>query len=315
MKKALVIGFNDGNLWHEQMVRNNFMETAPIGWECNIAQCYGKSAGTITNVVVNPTTVAMAVQYAIDNNYKILISCYSSSVFYIPEWSHAKDHEIYVCVAHGSNNHVELSYPNMLRDAITVGGGNIDNERSYGKGLELFDAEANGGTAESNTVPVVAGKLAQILNINPHYNFWDVRQHLRQISSNYITKWTLHNGYGRPSNIYSGLVLDMATPLEINAYKTNDSKSVVFSWKNIVQTKYAATVIKVDKTIIYDGIGNNFNWLSTLNGSHIFRIYQRDSFGTLSMTESYATFTISDLIANPANTHSSHIELDQESIT
>ncbi len=144
---------------------------------------------------------------------------------------------------------------------------------------------------------VVAGKLAQILDANPHYNTWDARQHLRQSSSRYASGWAEDGGYGRPpAQPAKVAALDPAPPLEIQAVKSADGTSVTFTWQNFLQTSFAATIIqRNDGRQIYRGTGTNYVWRSDVAGAETFRFFSVDKTGRLSRPESYTVLPIAGL--------------------
>ena len=144
---------------------------------------------------------------------------------------------------------------------------------------------------------VVAGKLTQIIDANPQYNLWDARQHLRQGCSYYPTGWVEDGGYGRPPAHPAKIpVLDPAPPLEIQAIKSADGRSVTCSWQNFLQSSFAETVImRKDGRTLYHGTGTNFVWRSDMNGDETFRFFSRDNSGRLSRPESYTVLPVQGL--------------------
>lgn len=290
MRKALIIGHFDSNLWHEYWVRDGFLASAPSGWLCHIAQV----SGTIINerVVVNPASVAAAVQYAIDNNYTIIIRSYTEVFSYKLEWDFALINNIAVLHAHGSNSRIQLTSPPFLISAICCSFGNGTNQASYGPGLELWDT----GGSQSYATPTAGGKAALLIDENPDYNVWDVRQSLRELASYYATGWVEDGGYGK-TNIGGLMQLDLAPPLEIRAVKSADNKKVTFYWKKFLQTRFNKVIIKrLNGQIIYEGTAESFLWYSDVVGSETFKIFSSDINGVLSHEESYTIITIAGLL-------------------
>jgi hypothetical protein len=284
--KALVIG-SVGNEAHEASVRQYFLDTA--SWTCHIAEIgAGTPAG---NIVTYQSNVSGCVQYAIDNEYKIIIRSYTGVYSFKLEWDAAVNAGIAVVHAHGSNSNVFLSNPPFLISAITVGGGTTTNVRSYGPGLEIFDATVASETEESWTTAVIAGRLANILDDNPTYNIWDARQHLRQQATLY-SNWTQANGYGKATNDVVS-ELGIAPPLECQATKAGNNGSVTFNWRNFLQTEYVRTRVSKAGTPIYQDTGVSHVWTSDQIGSQNFGLFTETSL--LSAEDSYSQFTITGL--------------------
>jgi hypothetical protein len=161
---------------------------------------------------------------------------------------------------------------------------------SFGPGLEFYDAPPNvdpGFLNQNEAAAVVAGKLARLFDANPGYNPWDARQHLRQTASGYATGWREDGGFGRPSTYPVPLShLDPAPPFEAAATLAPDAKSVVFTWRNFLQTGYAATIIRDEQDqLIYQGNGTNCVWQAAPSPHAVFKFYSRDASGRLSRSE------------------------------
>lgn len=256
--KALVIGHTPYE-WHELLVRQKFLEVAPSNWVCEIVMV---GSGTPSYpIVAYVQNIAQAVQYAVNNNYKIIIRSYSNPVGYLTEWEYAYENNIIVVHAHGSNSAVELLSPSfLLRSVICVSGGITNNQRSYGNGLELFDATPSGETEQSWATPVVAGRIAHLMNEYPSANICTIRGILRQKCTNYQSGWNKYNGYGRPINPNPS-VIDVQPPFEIT-YSKNDKNIYTFRWKNCTQDGFQATRVVLNNSVIYEGTGESFSFSS-----------------------------------------------------
>ncbi|HYG33845.1 MAG TPA: hypothetical protein VEC99_03620, partial [Clostridia bacterium] len=254
-------------------------------------------------VAVLPDFSAM-VSYAISNYYRILIVPVTASegdlYFYKRDWDRAAASGILVVLPHHASPSVSRKpqarrlSPPRLSSAITVGAGVTTNQRSFGPGLEVFDDPSVPGfpaldVTEMGAAAAVAGKLAVILDRYPAYNSWDARQHLRQVSSLYATGWIEDGGYGRvPKEIPTVTELDPAPPLETQAVRSPDGRSVAFSWQNSLQTGFSQTaIIRQDGRTIYQGNGTNYLWHSDLDGIEEFRFVSIHRGGRLSKPESY----------------------------
>jgi len=290
--KALVIG-TVGYESHEESVRLVFLEKVAT-WDCHIAEIgTGTPAG---NIVTYQKSIAACVQYAIDNNYQIIIRSYSGVYSYKLEWEHALEYGIAVFNAHGSNSHIYLSSPAFLmKGTRCIGGGVSVNERSYGPGLDLFSCTVENATEESWATPMVAGYYALLKSAYQTENVYDLWIRLFRSSSFWGTGWIENGGYGKTDNGYSS-TLPLHPPLEVVAIKAGDNQSVTFTWKNYLQSAFNSTVIKKsDGTIIYDGTLETYTWHSNVTGSETFSFYTQDASGNLSRLESFAIKIIEGL--------------------
>jgi hypothetical protein len=265
-------------------------------------------------VAILPDYHAM-ISYAISNHYRMVLvpATFSEKdpYTYKAEWDRATAAGILVVMTHyGSPSTsrapiVRQIGPRSLFSAVTVGAGITNNIRTFGPGLEFFDAPSGnqlptGAPTQVEAVPVIAAKLAHILDAHPEYNLWDARQHLRQSSSYYVSGWREDGGYGRPPTEQAPIgALDLAPPLEIQASKSADGKSVTLSWQNFFQTSFAEIVIRrKDGGEIYRGTGTNFVWRSDLDGDEIFQFFSKDRAGHLSKAESYTVIRVEGLRQN-----------------
>lgn len=314
---CLVLGAPHGQEDLNWTLCNQFQQAA-TNWVCDIAfqpghPFYDKNPGYAAGPVVAVLADFSAmVTYAISNHYRILVAPVAypdrDDFRFKTEWDRATAAGMLVVVPH----HTSLSTsrkpqarrvsPPRLSSAITVGAGLTNNLRSFGPGLEFFDAPAAeggpyGGPIQTEAAAIIAAKLAQILDAHPAYNSWDARQHLRQSASGYTRGWVEDGGYGRPPARPANTErLDPAPPLDIQAQRAADGGSVTFSWQNFLQSSFAETVItRADGRTVYHGAGTNLIWRSDVNGDETFQFFSRDKSGRLSKPESYTVLRISGL--------------------
>lgn len=253
---ALVIGGTNGTAGfpsaHEQTVRSYFLATAPGGWEADYC---------LTAVTTCVDTAIAA------GNYSIIMRSYTGVYLHKSSWNKAAENGILAVHAHGSNSFAELTTPPWFFSAMTVSGGITNVTRSYGNGLEVFDATSANSTEESWATPVVAGKAAQIMSNYSNYTIWDVRQHLRQISSFYngtngSGNWTKEQGYGRPDLTNNVAVLELAPPLQANYSVDKANGQINFSWSRFQQTNTSGVRIYQDNdsTMLYEGNDTYYLW-------------------------------------------------------
>src|SRR2546422_3311999 len=82
-----------------------------------------------------------------------------------------------------------------------------------------------------------------ILDAHPEYNIWDAREHMRQAGSFWERGWTETNGYGRANEKAGVGKLLPGAPVDFRVEKFRDRHGVRFTWRNFLQTGFAATVI------------------------------------------------------------------------
>ena len=153
-----------------------------------------------------------------------------------------------------------------------------------------------GDTAQSWANQALAAKFARILDAHPNYNIWDARQHLRQAASFWASGWTETNGYGRVNERAVVGKLLPGPPVEFMAARSHDRRQVIFTWRNFLQTGFAATVIaRKDGPVLYEGTGTNFVWTSDVDGDATFRYWSKNKAGEKSRMESYQTRTVTGL--------------------
>jgi hypothetical protein len=263
-------------------------------------------------VAVLPDYSAM-IEFAITNNYRLVLVPVSSAegdlYRYKADWDRAAAASILVVTPH----HASLSAsrkpqarrlsPPRLYSAITVGQGSTTNYLSFGPGLEFFDTPTAalsgfGLITQMDAAATLAGKLALLLDANPRYNAWDARQHLRQSASLYASGWVEDGGYGRPPALPARLTtLDPAPPLDIQAEKSADGKTVTLSWRNFAQSSFAETVIRrKDGRVIYNGTGTRLVWPSDVAGDETFSFFSKDKSGRFSRPELYTSISITGLM-------------------
>lgn len=293
--KALVLG-HAGNENHEQSVRSHFLANSPSGWDCDIAMVGSGTTGN--NIVTYLPSINKIVEYSINNNYKIIIRSYSNVFSFKFEWDYATDNNVIVVHAHGSNENIKLTYPPYLISAITVGGGVTSNVRSYGPGLELYGQTNDNYTEESWVTAVVAGRVATIIDNNPFYNIYDVRQHLRQTCDLYVSGWNENNGFGKVQQ-YTPVNLHIGSPLSFTHNNINDS-TILFTWKNFLQTNYTNTTISSNKVgIIYSGTSTSYQYSATTSGDHTFTISSVSGNTKYSNIQEFDSITYNLSIQNP----------------
>jgi hypothetical protein len=297
-----------------------FTSGAPTNWVCDMvcrpesqaAQWVGMFRGNSPYVAVLPDVSAM-VDYAISNKYRLLLAPVSTPgelelSRYAKDWERAVAGGVQVVIAHSgafpdSESGTWQAVPSRLAAALAVTFGTDQLIMSRGPGLEFFDAAPPqvGGMgydfSANAAAAAVAVKLARVLDAYPTYNLWDARQHLREISSHYSEGWREQGGYGQPAmSVKRVKALELAPPLEIQVRKSEDGRTVVFSWLNFQQSEFAATVITTgDGRKLYEGQGTNFIWHSDLTGDATFKFHTRGKSGRLSRDESYTVIRLEGL--------------------
>ncbi len=317
---CLVLGAPPGEESVSDLLCQQFQQST-TNWTCDVVYRKGNPgydnwtkfpSGSV--VAILPDFRAM-ISYAISNRYRMVLVPVTPAeqdlYRFKTEWDRATAAGILVVMPH----HGSLSMsrkpearrlsPPRLFSAVTIGAGTTNNVRSFGPGLEFFDAPsgqkfAYGAPTELEALPVLAAKLAQLLETHPAYNLYDARQHLRQSSSYYTSGWVEDGGYGRPPQQQAQISgLDPGPPLEIQATKSTDGKSVTFSWLNFLQTGFAETVIvRNDGRTVYHGAGTNVVWQSDLNGEETFKFFSKNQGGRLSKTEAYTAIRVEGLQRN-----------------
>lgn len=251
------------------------------------------------------------VSYALTNHYRILLAPltldHPDPFADKAQWDRGMAAGVLVVLPHNASPsrsrkpQARRTSPPRLFSAITVGAGWTNNLLSFGPGLEFFDGpglvETPRGADQLDAAAIVAGKLARILDANPGYNAWDARQHLRQCSSYYEQGWREDGGFGRPTDPPLRLpTLDPAPPLDIQAVKSADGKTVRLSWQNFLQSSFDETVIqRGDGRVLYHGTGGQFAWQCDTAGEEKFRFFTRDRQGRLSREAPCTVIRVSGL--------------------
>ena len=312
-RKALFTGPSDsrrepdGSLGHSQYGRVLFLglvgnpANAPAkGWTCDM------SDDVMLRLGLNPTNTSMETLFsAIGQHhlgYRIAMNNGPGGQT-ASYWGTAVDNGIMPFAPHYNNNPgLRFDDPIGIRAAISVAGGMVTNSTSYGQSLEFIEAHGT-GIAQSWVNQDLAAKFARILDAHPNYNIWDARQHLRQAASFWASGWTETNGYGRVNeNAAVGKLLP-GPPVEFLAVKSRDRHQVTFTWRNFLQTDFAATVIaRKDGRVLYEGAGTNFVWISDVDGDATFHYWSKNKAGEKSRMESYQTRTITGLSCGPYQT-------------
>jgi hypothetical protein len=235
--------------------------------------------------------------------YRIVINN-GASGYSLPIWGVAVDNGMMPFAPQGNNTRgLRLDDLIGIRAAISVAGGAGQNSTTYGPAVEIIDAlplwasHSNfEDAAQSWANQAAAAKFARILDAHPRYNIWDARQHLRQAANFWTNGWSEMNGYGRPNESAAVGKLLPGPPVEFYARKSRNRHDVIFTWRNFLQSDFAATVIaRKDGRILYDGRGTNFVWASDVDGDETFLYWSKNKAGEKSRMESYQTRTVTGL--------------------
>jgi hypothetical protein len=316
-RSCAVLGYPTGQEAKSARLRDIFLSVSPE-WNCDELYRKGNSFyDSLTNfpyanvVAVLPDRSSV-IDFVLTNHHRIVVAPTDAAdgdpSGFEPAWNRAVDADILVVMPH----HHSLSpsrkpqarrlSPARLSAAIHVGYGTNRNFLSFGPGLEFFDAPTPPADQillpnQADAAAVIAGKLARILDQHPHYNTFDARQHLRMCSSLYNTGWIEDGGYGRPpTTIPSFDHLEPAPPLDIKAAPDPESRSVRLSWRNFLQTSFAATVITADNSEIYSGTGTEFFLKLTNTPPKKLHFFTKDSSGKLSRSEAYTVVDLEKLL-------------------
>ena len=131
------------------------------------------------------------VQYALDNGYAVV----SRSTTGLADYDNTAEQEILdsggIAVhAHGSNTYEEINDYSSVQSIVSV----RDADGSYGDGIEFT---LTNYTTESWTTAYMAGKIASYGRQYPALTYTQIRQVIRDNSSNGGT-WAEITGYGTP---------------------------------------------------------------------------------------------------------------------
>jgi hypothetical protein len=305
-RKALVLGRGlpqtvaDGGPTHPQGAKDNFLKLMGNpkndprkGWTCDLSWDLMKQLGMDPET----TSVEKLFRYIGEHHlgYRIVMQNMPAGQS-MSWWGAAVDNGMMPFAPHYMNSHVKYNDPVGIKAAVSVGGGTRANHLSFGQSLEFYDALpawiSSGGkyedTAESWSNQALAAKFAKILDAHPEYNIWDAREHLRQAGSRFAQGWSEEEGFGRVSE--SAVVTNLlpGAPVEFWAAKTPDNRKVIFTWRNFLQSDFAATVIaRKNGQIIYEGTGTNYTWISDVEGDEEFKFWSRNKSGKTSRLEAY----------------------------
>jgi hypothetical protein len=311
-RKALVLGsavrFAGEGPTHPEGAKSNFLKLVGNprndprkGWTCDL------SWDLMLRLGMNPTNTAPETLFRYIGQhrlgYRIVINNGASGNT-LPFWGLAVDNGMMPFAPQGYNAlGVRLDDSIGLKTAVSVAGGRTENLTTYGPSVEVFDALPLWASStpfedavQSWANQATAAKFARILDAHPNYNIWDARQHLRQAGNFWTNGWTETNGYGRVNeNAVVGKLLP-GPPVEFYARKSRNRRQVIFTWRNFLQTDFAATVIaRKDGRILYEGRGTNFVWTSDVDGDATFLYWSKNRAGEKSRMESYQTRTITGL--------------------
>lgn len=203
--KALVLG-TVGNEVHDEAVRTYYLEQNPAD-TCHL--CLIGTGTPAGNIVAYQANIAGCVQYAVDNDYDIIIRSYTGVASYLLEWEEAYSNGIIVFHAHAANTFTRFASPaDLYAGLVCLGGGQLQNERSYGPGLEFYDATNQGFTEESWATPTAAGKYSLVKQtvetaLAKTLTPWQIRYAMRVTSvrnatTHAVGAWNEENGFGRP---------------------------------------------------------------------------------------------------------------------
>jgi len=329
--KAIVYCDGDYNYAHDLNVRNIFLSVAPSGWQCDIAMATSSGNYTYPFVIGYFGSLLNIVNFAIENGYKIFIRSYSNHFVYYPEWDLLFNNQIFVVHSHYSNSRVELNFnPSiqykripLISTCITCASGINQNQTSYGIGLEFFDVSPDNQVAESWSAPVVAGKIAQLLELYPTANFYDIRALLRQCSSKY-PNWDKFDGYGKP-NIVSGLEVEPQPPLELTPFQAilsvnhqgytqtscqtsqrsyflyngwnaceivSPVNKYLIKWKNFLCTGFEGTYVYINDELVYSGTGESFYFMPPKENFEAVIKFKTKANGVFSRDTSYSVISV-----------------------
>jgi hypothetical protein len=320
-RKALVMGRGDpyrepdGGPTHPQGAKTAFLKLVgnpdnnpAKGWTCDLSWDLVKQWG------MDPlnTEAEVIFNYIGSHHlgYRIVIENGPHGHSH-PIWDCALDNGLMPFAPQGNNNTgMRFEDPAGLGAAISVAGGSTVNITSYGPGVEFIDAmplwisHANfEDAAQSWANQYTAAKFAHILDAHPNYNIWDAREHLRQAASYWSSGWTETNGYGRVKEDAPVARLMPAPPIEFKARLANDRHHVVFTWRNFLQSDFAATVIaRRDGQVIYQGRSTNATWLADHDGQETFTYWSQNKAGEKSRLETFQTRTVAGLNSGPYQT-------------
>jgi len=275
LSKAVVLDSDPSG--HGANVKSYFLNDAPSGWSCDVLS----DGSTTVNDIIG--------------SYDLVIRSMTGVWGRKSDWDKLVDNNIPVVHTHGSNSNDKLVNPPRLFSAITVGGedpddNDLDDETSYGNGLEIDAIAHDGSTAQSYTAPTIAAALVKAYeNTN---NWWDARALIRQSASNYQSGWTPETGFGyyRSGDSIESNV-ELQPPLDI-VVDSNGAEWINFetsNWKNTVIT------IKSTGQVLYRGKETVFKFSTIYKATFTLEFYSEDDNGNLSSSKDYLASTSSNL--------------------
>ena len=288
MSKAVVLDSDPAG--HGANVKNYFLNDAPNSWSCDVLS---DSATSVNDII---------------GTYDLVIRSMTGVWSRKPDWDELLDNNIPVVHAHGSNSNNELVNPPRLFSAITVGGedpddNDLDDETSYGDGLEIDAIAYDESTAQSYTTPTIAATLVKAYeNTN---NWWDARALVRQSASNYQSGWIPETGFGYYESGASIVTnVELQPPLDITVNADN------IEWRNFKTSNWTNTVIRIQSTgqVVYRGTGNKLPFDNIYSAQFRLEFYSEDENGNLSSSEDYLASTSSNLEIDNTSNFSSTID-------
>ncbi|EEF62727.1 hypothetical protein [Pedosphaera parvula] len=269
-RKALVLGRGlplkdpNGGPTHPEGAKDNFLKLMGNlkndprkGWTCDLSWDLMKKLG------MNPETTSFEELFRYIGTHRLgyrIVMQNMAAGQSMAFWGAAVDNGMMPFAPHYNNTHVRYNDPVGLKAAVAVGGGTTVNYYSHGESLELYDAlpkSFSGGqfedAAESWANQAVAAKFARILDAHSEYNIWDAREHLRQAGSRFAQGWSEAEGFGRVNESTVVTNLFPGAPVGFWGAKSPDNRKVKFTWRNFLQSDFAATVIaRKNGQIIYE---------------------------------------------------------------
>jgi hypothetical protein len=296
-------------------------QAAATNWVCDVAcrpgtqlaQWAGMFGGYGPYVAAFPDFSAM-VDYAISNRYQLVLV--PSDETQNPDlsrfnalWDRAVGAGVAVVMPHSGLSpetpaKALLPSPARIGSAITVTYAEGTNILTRGPGLEFTDAAASPPNVQgayafsaNAAAATLAARFARAGAAHPGFNLWDVRQLLRETSSQYRDGWSPDCGYGTPATTSGKRTeLELAPAVGIQVRKSEDGKTVVFFWLNFEQSDFASTLItKGDGTKVYEGQGTRFEWRSDITGDGTFKLHTKGKSGRLSRDEAYSVVHLEGL--------------------
>jgi hypothetical protein len=240
------------------------------------------------------------------------------------------------------------SYGNELEFYDTVVDGNVltASVLLYGDSVGLLQTEDrlyidnnDVNANELNAVASVTAKYINLVNVlsssysnsvnqiysvyanaNQYNNlattfYYDIRQYLRKVSSNYnitASGWSSQQGYGMIQlqnytgsnssmpNLTSSIDftnLGAGSPYLINVVSSSISGSYTFTWNNYIQSQYASTIIKINGRSVYNGTGQTYTWKPDITSNNaVVSFYTSLNNGLLSIPEANSIINLGSVV-------------------